>query len=80
MYMNKQDVIRGKATIVGGHSNGHSKQKLYTNMCPIPNGFRDRAISLYSTLYAVHTSNTPCPHTSCKRIDADGGIFENVLY
>jgi hypothetical protein len=25
-------------------------------------GFRDRAISLYT----VQTSNTPCPHTSCK--------------
>jgi hypothetical protein len=31
-------------------------------MCPIPNDFRDRAISLYT----VQTSNTPCPHTSCK--------------
>jgi hypothetical protein len=34
---------------MGGHSIGHSKQKLYTYMCPIPNGFRDRAISLYSS-------------------------------
>jgi hypothetical protein len=24
------------------------------------------AISLYSTLYTVQTSNTPCPHASCK--------------
>jgi hypothetical protein len=39
---------------------------LYIYMCPIPNGFRDRSISLYSTLHAVQTSNTPCPHTSCK--------------
>jgi hypothetical protein len=38
--------------------------KVYT--CPIPNGFRDRAISLYSTQYTVQTSNTPCPHTSSK--------------
>jgi hypothetical protein len=37
-------------------------KKLYIYMCPIPNGFRDRAISLYT----VQTSNTPCPHTSCK--------------
>jgi hypothetical protein len=37
-------------------------KKLYMYTCPIPNGFRDRAISLYS----VQTSNTPCPHTSCK--------------
>jgi hypothetical protein len=42
-------------------------KKGYIYMCPIPNGFRDRAISLYSTvLYTVQTSNTPCPHTSCK--------------
>jgi hypothetical protein len=26
-------------------------KKVYMYMCPIPNGFRDRAISLYSTLY-----------------------------
>jgi hypothetical protein len=26
-------------------------------MCPIPNGFRDRAISLYSTLYTVHCTD-----------------------
>jgi hypothetical protein len=41
-------------------------KKVYMYMCPIPNGFRDRAISLYSTLYTVQTSNTPWPHTSCK--------------
>jgi hypothetical protein len=35
-------------------------------MCPIPNGFWDTPISLYSTLCTVHTSNTPCYHTSCK--------------
>jgi hypothetical protein len=35
-------------------------------MCAIPNGYRDTAISLYSTLDTVQTSNTPCPHTSCK--------------
>jgi hypothetical protein len=35
---------------VGGHSVGHSKQKLYMYeyMRLIPNGFRDTAISLYS--------------------------------
>jgi hypothetical protein len=27
---------------------------MYMYMCPIPNGFRDRAISLYSTQYTVH--------------------------
>jgi hypothetical protein len=35
--------------ILGGHSIGHSKQKVYMYMCPIPNGFRDRAISLHSS-------------------------------
>jgi hypothetical protein len=33
-------------------------KKVYMYMCPIPNSFRDRAISLYT----VQTSNTPCPH------------------
>jgi hypothetical protein len=27
---------------------GHYNQKLYKYMCPIPNGFRDRDISLYT--------------------------------
>jgi hypothetical protein len=44
-----QGVPRGKIKILGGHSIGHSKQKLYMYMCPIPNGFRDTAISLYSS-------------------------------
>jgi hypothetical protein len=39
-----QGVPGGKDNILGGHSIGHSKQKLYMNMCPIANGFRDRAI------------------------------------
>jgi hypothetical protein len=34
---------------MGGHSIGHSNQKVYMYVCPIPNGFRDRAISLYTT-------------------------------
>jgi hypothetical protein len=33
--------------ILRGHSIGHSKQCMY--MCPVPNGFRERAISLYSS-------------------------------
>jgi hypothetical protein len=41
-------------------------RKLYMYMCIIPNRFRDTAISLYSSLYTAQTSNTPCPHTSCK--------------
>jgi hypothetical protein len=34
-----------KVNILGDHSIAHSKKKIiYINMCPIPNGFRDRAI------------------------------------
>jgi hypothetical protein len=43
-------VAGGMFYILGGHSIGHSKQKLYMDMCPIPNGFRDTAISLYRGL------------------------------
>jgi hypothetical protein len=43
-----QSVPGGMVNILGRHSVGHSKQKLYMYMCPIPNGFRDRAISLYT--------------------------------
>jgi hypothetical protein len=41
-----EGVPGGKVSILGGHSVGHSE---YIYMCPIPNGFRDRAISLYSS-------------------------------
>jgi hypothetical protein len=45
-----QSVPEGKVNIPGGHSIGHSKQKnVYIYMCPIPNAFRERAISLYSS-------------------------------
>jgi hypothetical protein len=57
----------GEVSILGGRIIGNCKQKnVYMFMYPIPNSFRDRAISLYNTLYTVQTSNTPCPHTSCK--------------
>jgi hypothetical protein len=36
--------------------------KVYMYMCPIPNGFQDRVISLYT----VQTSNTPYPLTALK--------------
>jgi hypothetical protein len=42
-------VSGAKFNILGGHDIGHSKQKVYMYMCPIPNGFRDRAISLYTS-------------------------------
>jgi hypothetical protein len=48
--MRVQSVPGGKVNILGGHSIGRlSKQKVYMYMCPIPNGFRDRAISLYNS-------------------------------
>jgi hypothetical protein len=48
LFSSIQDVPGGKFTILGDHSIGHSKNKVYMNMCPIPNGFRDRAILMYS--------------------------------
>jgi hypothetical protein len=40
-----QSVPGGKVGILGDHS---LSKKLYIYMCPIPNGFRDRTVSLYS--------------------------------
>jgi hypothetical protein len=49
-------------------------ERKYMYTCPIPNGFRDRAISLYRRATRhVLTRVTKC-------IDVDGGIFGNVLY
>ena len=47
-YMDIQGVPGGNFNILGGQGINHSKQKVYIYMCPIPNGFRDRAISLCS--------------------------------
>jgi hypothetical protein len=44
-----KNVPGGKVNILGGHTMGHSEQKLYMYMCPIPKGFRDRSMSLYSS-------------------------------
>jgi hypothetical protein len=52
--------------ILGGHSIGHSNQKIIYVHVPYSEWFPSVAISLYSTLYTVQTSNTPCPRTSCK--------------
>ena len=49
-FVHIQGVPGGKVNILGGHSIGHYKQKTYMYMCPIPNGFRDRDISLYNCL------------------------------
>jgi hypothetical protein len=63
-----QDVPGGWVNTVGGHSMGDSKQ-----MC-ICTCVLFRTVSqvelfhctVHCTLYTVQTSNTPCPHTSCK--------------
>jgi hypothetical protein len=45
-------------------------KKVYMYMCPIPNGFRDRAVSLYrGATRHVLTRVAKCT-------DVDGGIFE----
>jgi hypothetical protein len=44
-----QHVSGGKVNVLGGHNIGHSRKKVYMYMCPVPNGFRDRTISLYSS-------------------------------
>jgi hypothetical protein len=46
---------------------------VYMHVCPFPNGFRDRAISLYSRATRLVLTRV------AKCIDVDGGIFENVL-
>jgi hypothetical protein len=58
-----QNVPGWKVNILGGHNIGHSKKEsvcvcvcaCVRAVCPIPNGFRDRAISLYCTLYRQAT-------------------------
>jgi hypothetical protein len=47
-----QGVQGGRGNILGGHGFGHSAKKKYMYMCPIPNGFQDRAISLHSSIIA----------------------------
>jgi hypothetical protein len=37
----------GKINILGGHSIGHSKKKIYVNICPIPNGIRYLARNIF---------------------------------
>jgi hypothetical protein len=53
-------------------------------MCPIPNSFRDRAISLYSSLDVRQDSlRRATRHVLTqvtKFIDVDDGIFEKIYY
>jgi hypothetical protein len=50
----------GKVNILRGHNIGRSKQKLYMYMCPVPNGFRYRAISLYTSKIVVSDTGIHC--------------------
>jgi hypothetical protein len=44
-----QDVPGAKVNILGVILSASLSKNVYVYMCPIPNGFRDRAISLYSS-------------------------------
>jgi hypothetical protein len=46
-----EGVQGGKLSILGGHSMIILSMKVYMYMCPIPNSFRDRVISLYSSKF-----------------------------
>jgi hypothetical protein len=61
-----QSVPGGKVNILEGHSIGHSKKKVYMNMCPIPNGFRylarniflpSRSMSNHNSQLTLHTDS-----------------------
>jgi hypothetical protein len=55
-------------------------KKVCMYMCPIPNGFRARAISLYRNI-KMHSDATRHVLTEvAKSIDVGGGSFENVSY
>jgi hypothetical protein len=74
-YIPIQDVPGGKVNILGGHGVGHYKQKkLYMYFYPIPNGFRDNTIPLYSTQYRRATRDDLTRVANW--IDIDGEIFE----
>jgi hypothetical protein len=79
-----QSVPGGKVNILGDHSICHSEQKSVYVQCSIPNGFLDRAISLYSSLDVHQDALRRATHHVLTRvakcIDVDGGIFSNVLY
>jgi hypothetical protein len=49
LFVYIEGVPGGKVNILGGHSIGHSEQKVHMYMCPIPNGYQDRYISLNSS-------------------------------
>lgn len=50
--------------MLGGHSIGHSTQKNVHVYVFYSNGFQDRAISLYSSLYLASNIVLPSHHTA----------------
>jgi hypothetical protein len=73
-HTHTQSVPGEKVNILGGDTTGFSKRKkVYMYMCPIPNGFRDRAISLYRRA----TRHILTRVARCTNVD--GGSFENVI-
>jgi hypothetical protein len=64
MKINIESVRGRKVKIVGSHSIGDSKQKI--EYVRVSYSERFPRESLIHVQYTVQTSNTPCPHTSCK--------------
>jgi hypothetical protein len=72
-----QGVPGGKVNILGGHSIGHYKKKVYMNMCLIPNGFRylARNIFLFSHSMSNHNSQLTL-HTDSEASDISAVRWE----
>jgi hypothetical protein len=76
-----QDFWGGKVNILRGDiASVVLSKKVYMHTCPIPNGFRDRAVSLSNGLDALRRATRHVLTRVTKCIDVDDGIFENVLY
>jgi hypothetical protein len=60
------------------------KKKMYTYMCPIPNGIRGRSMNIIARIKERQDALRRATRHVLTRIamcsDVDGGIFENVLY
>jgi hypothetical protein len=67
-------------SILGGNIIGHSKQKLHMCVCPIPNGFRNRAISRYNSLDGLKRATRHILTRVAKCIVVGSGILKNVSY
>jgi hypothetical protein len=66
-----QDVPKENVNIQRGYSIGHPKQKKKKHTCPIPDGFRGTAISLYKSLdlapnIVLHCRRTAPLYEACE--------------